>query len=190
MHAAEARGAMLPAFRAEPKRFASTMPRAHERTYRLLAERVRLATWARRTLYVVIAAAIATGIEWLLVHYGGLPGAADELQRAAHETLAMKLHGAVAFVLLMALGALSTNHMRRGWSGGRNRRGGCALVLLFAALVVTGYALYYLVSEESRPAVSLLHWTLGLGLAPLVVVHIFLGRRTRARSPGDARRHL
>jgi hypothetical protein len=165
------------------------MSRAHERTYRLLAERVRLAAWARRTLYVIIAAAIGTGIEWLLAHYAWLPGAADELQRASQEALAMKLHGAVAFVLLLALGALSTNHMRRAWASRRNRLGGGALVVLFAVLVVTGYALYYLVSEESRPAVSMLHWALGLGLAPLVVVHIFLGRRTRPRPPADARRH-
>jgi predicted permease len=165
------------------------MSRAHERTYRLLAERVPLATWARRTLYVVIAAAIGTGIEWLLVHYAWLPDAADELQRVSQEALAMKLHGAVAFVLLMALGALSSNHMRRGWASARNRVGGAALVLLFAVLVVTGYALYYLVSEESRPAVSLLHWALGLALAPLVVVHIFLGRRTRPRPSADAGSH-
>jgi hypothetical protein len=70
-------------------------------------------------------------------------------------------------------------HVRRGWGIGRNRGSGSIVVALCAILVVTGYALYYLVTEDSRTPVSVLHWALGLAFVPLLIVHIGLGRRSR-----------
>jgi hypothetical protein len=46
-------------------------------------------------------------------------------------------------------------------------------------LVVSAYALYYLVDDTTRPPVSLLHWVIGLILVPLLVIHIAAGRRSR-----------
>ncbi|HVO91002.1 MAG TPA: DUF4405 domain-containing protein [Casimicrobiaceae bacterium] len=166
------------------------MSRAHERAYRLLSERVRLADWSRRTLYTIVAASVASGVAWLLVHY--LPGLAhgdsDEMRRAAQEAFTLKVHGFAGFAVLFALGAMSSTHMRKAWALQRNRRSGIVLVALFAMLALTGYALYYLVTDESHAPISMVHWMLGLALAPLVVVHVLLGHRTRATVPA-ARKH-
>jgi hypothetical protein len=51
----------------------------------------------------------------------------------------------------------------------------------FALLIATGYALYYLVSDDTHPPVSMLHWALGLALAPILIAHIVVGRRSRGR---------
>jgi hypothetical protein len=154
---------------------------ASDRVHRLLAERVRMGTTPRRCLYATLAALIASGAWWVVAHYGPLFAASsDDMVRLSHEALALKLHGAAAFVSLFALGAVSAQHARRGWALRRNRRLGSAVLAVFALLVVTGYALYYLVSEESRPSVSLLHWVVGALLAPLLVWHIASGRKSRA----------
>jgi ABC-type nitrate/sulfonate/bicarbonate transport system permease component len=70
--------------------------------------------------------------------------------------------------------------VRRAWVVRRNRFSGLTVATAFALLVFSGYALYYLVDETTRPPVSILHWIVGLALVPMLVVHIATGRRSRA----------
>jgi hypothetical protein len=157
------------------------MSRTHERAYQLLAERVQLGTPARRALYATLLALIASGVWWLGAHFAAIlfGSDADDLRRLARESLALKVHGAAAFAMLLALGAMAAYHVRRGWALDRNRASGSLVVTCFAILILTGYALYYLVGEDTRASVSLAHWALGLALAPMLVVHVILGRRSR-----------
>ncbi len=115
------------------------MSRTHERAYHLLAERVRLGTPARRALYVTIAALVLSGVWWIGVHFAGawLATREDELQRLAQESLALKIHGAAAFAILLALGAMGAYHVRRGWGLGRNRGSGSVVVFVLAVLIVS-----------------------------------------------------
>lgn len=164
------------------------MSRSHERAYNLLAERVRLGTSARRTLYATIAVLVLSGVWWIGAHFASfwLIPRGDELLRLAQEAWALKIHGAAAFAILLALGAMGAYHVRRGWGLGRNRASGSVVVGICAVLVLTGYALYYLVTDTSRAPVSVLHWGLGLALVPLLIAHIALGRRSR-NAPFSAR---
>jgi hypothetical protein len=157
------------------------MSRTHERAYRLLAERMQLGATAWRMLYATFAALIGSGAWWLGIHYAAslFATSADDLSRVARESLALKVHGATAFVALLALGAMLTHHAPRGWVLRRNRVSGSTLVAAFTLLIVTGYALYYLVSDTTHAPVSVVHWVLGLALAPLLIGHIVLGRRSR-----------
>jgi hypothetical protein len=157
------------------------MSRTHERVYRLLAERVRLGTSARRALYATMTALIGSGVWWLCIHYVGNVFAvkSDDLHRLAQEAQALKVHGATAFVALLALGAMGAHHARRGWALKRNRVSGSVVVAEFTLLIITGYALYYLVSDDTHAPVSVLHWALGLALAPMLIAHIVVGRRGR-----------
>jgi len=161
------------------------MSSAHERAYRLLAERVRLGTPARRALYATIAALIGSGIWWLGIHYAAnvLAVTSDEISRAGHEAFALRVHGATAFAALFALGAMSAHHVRRGWALKRNRLMGSMLIAEFALLILSGYALYYLVGDSTRAPVSVLHWAFGLALAPMLILHIVMGRRSRGLAP-------
>ena len=169
------------------------MSRTHERAYHLLAERVQLRAPARRTLYVVLIALVGSGLWWLGAHFAAtLFGSdTDDLHRLAREALALKVHGAAAFAILLALGAMAAHHVRRGWALDRNRASGSIVVACFAILILTGYALYYLVGDDTRGIVSLAHWALGLALAPIIVVHIIRGRRSRgaAIAARPAHRH-
>lgn len=170
------------------------MSRTHERAYKLLAERVRLGASARWALYATTAALIGSGVWWLGVHYAAsiLSGKSDDdYSRLAQEALALKVHGAMAFATLVALGAMSAQHVRRGWALKRNRVMGSLLVAEFTLLVLTGYALYYLVNDNTHGPVSALHWVSGLALAPLLAVHIITGRRSRglASDGAETRQH-
>ena len=158
------------------------MSRTHERAYRLLAERVRLGVSARRALYATLAALIGSGAWWIFVHYAGNVFAAkpDDLHRLAQEGLALKVHGATAFATLFALGAMSARHVRVGWDLKRNRVTGSIVITAFLLVIATGYALYYLVNDDTHGPVAVLHWALGLALAPTLLAHIVVGRRARS----------
>ena len=160
------------------------MSRTHERAYHLLAERVQLSVPARRALYATLVALIGSGAWWLGAHFAAtlFGSVADDLRRLARESLALKVHGAAAFVTLLALGAMAAHHVRRGWALDRNRGSGSFVLACFAVLILTGYALYYLVGDDTRASISLAHWVLGLALAPALVIHVILGRRSRRAS--------
>jgi hypothetical protein len=161
-------------------------PRRHldERAWHLLVERVRLRPNARRGLYTLLIALVASGAWWLTVHYAMV----DELARLSREALALKVHAALAFATLATMGALLATHARRGWTLGRNRAMGATMIALFALMTLTGYGLYYLVDDVTRPPMSLLHWIPGLLLAPFVLLHVVLGRRSRAAPRRERRR--
>jgi hypothetical protein len=51
------------------------------------------------------------------------------------------------------------------------------VVAVLAALAVTGYALYYIAGEQSRPVRSSAHWIIGLAFPMLLIAHIALAER-------------
>lgn len=140
---------------------------------------VRLERWHRHCIYGIAAWLTATGLLWLLAHY--LLRAAGEFGESVHplEPWSMKLHGAGAMVALFFLGSLMNSHMRRALKAGRNPASGWSMVALLSALILSGYALYYIASEQSRPIWSAAHWIVGLALPLLFILHIALGRRSR-----------
>jgi len=139
---------------------------------------MRLRAPARFALYATIAVLVASGLGWLFAHY---VGSIDDLRRLAVEAWMLKLHGAAAFAMLIAVGAMSAHHARRGWLLARNRASGTLVIALLAALIVTGYALYYVVTDTTRAPVSIAHWVVGFALVPMLIAHIALGRRANDR---------
>ena len=91
--------------------------------------------------------------------------------------------------MLAVLGSLLPIHVRRGWHQRKNLVPGICLSALALLLIISGYALYYFGSEETRPWISVFHWVLGLGAPLLLVWHIVSGRRAQSakRSPASQR---
>lgn len=140
---------------------------------------LRLERWQRRCIYAVLAWLTATGMLWLLAHY--FMRSVGEFGERIHplEPWSMKLHGAGAMAALFFIGSLLNLHFRRAIKSGRNLLSGWAMIVFLAALAISGYGLYYLASEESRPLWSIAHWVTGLVLPVLTVLHIVLGRKSR-----------
>jgi hypothetical protein len=133
--------------------------------------------WQRWSAYCVSAWLLATGVLWLLAHY--LMRAVAEFGESVHplEPWMMKLHGAGAMFALFFIGSLVNTHMRRALRARRHLFSGWSMIAVLAALTVSGYALYYIASEESRPIWSAAHWITGLVFPLLLIVHIALAER-------------
>ena len=137
---------------------------------------VRLERWHRYALYATLALVLASGLLWLLFH--DFVRVTTSWGEGPHplESWWLRLHGLAAMLTLVALGSLLLTHVVRAWRLGRNRASGGALAASLVLLIATGYALYYFGGEESRPAISLVHWVCGLVAVVLIAAHVALGR--------------
>ena len=163
----------------------------HRRT-----DSIRLKRLHRYFLYAVLGVLFVSGAFWAYWNYLVLsPGDFT----TSSKTLAMKIHGAAAMAILVLIGMLLAGHVRFAWRARRNRTNGSVFLSAFAVLTLTGYGLYYAGGETLRAWTSWIHLVLGLALPILLLIHIFLGRRTRRLgqsrtrsrlgSPGDQNRH-
>lgn len=139
---------------------------------------LRIERWHRLCIYAICGWLFATGVLWLVAHY--FLHVSGEFGAGVHplEPWSMKLHGAGAMVILFFLGSLMNGHIRRAIKSGRNVVSGWSMIALCLSLIVSGYALYYLASEETHRIWSAVHWVVGLAFPLLIIVHIVLGRRS------------
>jgi hypothetical protein len=140
---------------------------------------LRLDPRFRFALYGAFAALLVTGAAWLVADQLKDSPEGELWQRVSSSML--MVHGGVAMVALLLLGALFPLHIRLGWRSGRNRLTGPAMVAFNAVLIVTAFGLYYSGSDAVRPWMSDVHIALGFALPALFVGHVLLGRRSRPR---------
>ena len=151
----------------------------------------RAATWrtsAAMWMLTLSALLLITGIAWLVLDtFYTFDG---EFGPRHHPLQAWMLpaHGLFAMAMLIALGGMLPNHVRRFWQAHCNRGAGLALLALLLTLSFTGYLLYYLGDEYWRPTTATLHWIVGLLMVLALPLHMVLGRRATIRS-SRARAH-
>jgi hypothetical protein len=95
-----------------------------------------------------------------------------------------------AMAILVLIGMLLSGHMKFAWRADRNRANGSIFLSAFAVLTITGYGLYYAGSERLRAWTSWLHLAVGLALPILLLIHVFLGKRTRPFGESRTRSRL
>lgn len=134
-------------------------------------------------LYACFAVLLASGALWLGVHYfGRTAGAIGELPHPA-EAWSMRLHGLAAMLGLILFGSMMPVHIRNGWRLGTSRASGGSMVTALCLLTITGYGLYYLVNEDLRAWTSAIHWSIGLALLPIALVHVLYKRDSGDNAP-------
>jgi hypothetical protein len=70
--------------------------------------------------------------------------------------------------------------MVNAWKLRRNRTTGVLVATVLALLTLTGYLLYYVGGETTRPVISVAHWATGIVIGGLLPFHIWRGRRDRS----------
>ena len=137
---------------------------------------IRLKPFHRRLLYGVLVLLFLTGAAW--AYWNDLVSSPGDFEMSA-KAWAMKVHGASAMAILVLVGMLLTGHVRFAWRARRNRCNGSLFLGAFGILTVTGYGLYYAGDENLRELTSWIHLAVGLALPLLLILHIWLGKRTR-----------
>ncbi len=148
---------------------------------------IRLKRLQRYFLYAVLALLLLSGVAWTYWNY--LAASPSDFETSA-KAWAMKIHGAAAMAILVLIGMLLSGHVRFAWRARRNRANGSVFLSAFAVLTITGYGLYYAGGENLRAWTSWIHLAVGLALPILLLIHIFLGRRTRRSGQSRTRSRL
>jgi len=128
----------------------------------------------------VLALVFLSGVAWAYWNY--LAASSGDFEMSA-KAWAMKIHGAAAMAILVLVGMLLNEHVRLAWRARRSRANGSVFLAAFAFLTITGYGLYYAAGERLRAWTSWVHLAIGLVLPILLLIHLFLGRKTRPTIP-------
>jgi hypothetical protein len=137
-------------------------------------------TWFHASLLAVLGALLATG---LLLIPSMLEMRLDwpspvRLAGDARQTSAIA-HSIAGFLTAAALGSLATLHARIGWRSRRSRTSGLLMLCLFAVLLCTAVAIYYVGDPDWGGYSSLAHAAAGLAGAMVFVGHLVSSRRQR-----------
>ena len=140
-----------------------------------------------RWLYWVGGVLALSGVGWLICHYWLRgPGPAPH----PLEVWWLRLHGAAVVGFLIVFGTLLHGHVKHGWRQGLNLGSGLPLLVATALLILSGYGLYYIVSDDVRDWVSVVHWGLGLAAVATVGLHVALGKQQARLRRERAERRL
>ncbi len=138
---------------------------------------IRLSKVHELWIYGIFSGLLFSGIGWLIFHYFLMVHGQFGEEHHPLEAWFLKMHGAATMGFLIVLGTLMPIHIQRGWQLRRNYRTGISMLVLVSILVLTGYGLYYASNEELRPAMSAIHWVIGLIATLGLGIHIYFGKR-------------
>lgn len=122
-------------------------------------------TWQRWSFGLVFSVCFLSGLIYLMGNEG-MPIAL----MIGHREL-MTTHGISSSLLVFLLGTIFVGHVKVGWILKKNTTTGVGNLLVLSLLTITGWGLYY-GSENLRDTTVLLHWTLGIGMALLLSLHL------------------
>jgi hypothetical protein len=146
---------------------------------------LRLEARFRWGLYAAFSVLFLTGVGWLIADALKEAPSGEVWQQVAADLL--MIHGGATMVTLVLLGALIPTHLQRAWRGRFNRSSGTMMATANGVLIATAFGLYYAGSDTFRLWISDAHIGVGLIFPLLLVVHIWLGRRsTRNLAKRDA----
>lgn len=127
-------------------------------------------TWRRALDWLVFALA-GSGAAWLVAQRVLAAPTEFGTVAPAWAAKALALHGGAAMLALVVIGAWLPAHVLPRMARAPRRWTGVLQLGLCAVLAITGFGLYYLADETTRPAWSLVHWACGLGWPVLLLVH-------------------
>jgi len=133
-------------------------------------------SWLRAGIHSTFAALwIAGAAVFVLKHFVTVTTELGTTQNP-WQAKVLVVHGVLAVAATFLFGWIAADHVAIMWRNGADRTSGLWLLWLVAALIVTGFAGFFLVADTMREWNSTLHEILGLALLAPWLVHLVGGR--------------
>lgn len=144
----------------------------------------------RYFFYVILALSCVSGSGfWLIREFGMVEGDFGSESHFLQYPL-LQVHGFLAFVMLMSIGAIFSSHVTKTWSAGRAKKLGITLLVHVIFMLLSAYSLYYLVSEDWHVLLGNSHAVFGLLLPLMLFTHVKLARKSRKKSKSKRKKYL
>lgn len=130
----------------------------------------------RTALVWAIVGLWVSGAAWLVARYFFVADTEFGRVMPSWAPRVLAIHGAIAMLSLVAIGAWLPMHVAPRLRRRDGLATGVTQLSLLAALVATGFGLYYVADEATRPVWSAVHWLAGLLLPALILIHGGYGR--------------
>ena len=133
--------------------------------------------WLRSVLYGSLGLLWLSGLSWLVLHL--FFAQETEFGAAPHpwQPGILLVHGVLAVVATFLFGWIAGSHVGFNWHRGAQRISGITLIVLLAALALTGLGNYYLTGNTARAVNSIVHEAAGLLAIVPALVHWAVARR-------------
>ena len=145
------------------------------------ANDVRLPFSHALTIHLVACVLFASGAVAALYDILEATGR-DEPFSPSLKAWALAVHGGAVMIFLVLVGTVLPNHVLRAWKSRRNRISGSFFLAAIGVMIISGYGLLYFSGERLRVVTQWTHVIVGVCEPFLFVMHLILGRRTRARN--------
>lgn len=147
---------------------------------------MRLPRRHRVAVYLIVGVLWVSGCWWLyldqFLEQRGPFGAAPHPWQAP----LLLIHGVAAIISLYLFGWVSARHIWHWWIVGLRRLSGGLLAVLFALLVLSGFALFFSSDDTWQHRTVLIHDGIGLGITLFALQHWFFRGRNRRTAPGTS----
>ena len=143
---------------------------------------VRMPRGQRLGVYLTVGALWLSGCLWLGLDQFFAKRGPFGVTPHPWEAPLLLLHGVAAILSMYLFGWITARHVLRWWPGHLRRLSGGALAAFLAVLIVSGFALFFLIDDESQHIAAAIHEVLGLGVTVFAIQHWFFGRGRRAVS--------
>jgi hypothetical protein len=137
-----------------------------------------LSAGQRNRIWLLFGALALSGVIHFALHQWGMREGDFGPEPHPAEIWLLRLHGLLAMLGLLLLGAVMGQHALRLLPHESLRSSGIALLSLFTVIVISAYGLYY-GSEALHAVLRWLHLAAGLGMVALLIWHGLQGRALR-----------
>lgn len=137
----------------------------------------RMAPTERRAVYAIGAALWLSGGAWILLDQCCARRGPFGVAPHPLEPPLLLGHAVIGILAVYLCGWISARHVLHRWRSRARRLSGGALAALIVALIVSGFALYFLTDEVWQHEAALTHEVLGIGVAVFAIQHWFLSER-------------
>ncbi len=133
--------------------------------------------WFKKILYTTLVISWCTGLSYYIANNWFMIDGEFGPEKQPWQYNVLMLHGAAAFIMLMAFGSILTHHVPNVWRTKRLRKIGITLTSFIVIQSLSAYLLYYLANEFIRDITSYLHLIIGLSLPLALILHIIIGKK-------------
>lgn len=126
----------------------------------------------RLIILVILILTWVSGIWWFILEHWFVREGDFGIEKHPHQFFVLKLHAAVAFLIVIFFGYFLSDHVRYSWRRDPKRKLGIILLFINISLILTAYMLYYVSNDNLRINTSYIHTGIGIIYPIILATHI------------------